>query len=305
MVGQSWLQTGRLHAFAPARQAQASAVGGFGHPVALQPPFQNVSVVADDAAAQPRLAEAITDLNLMLPQFASDYAPPPSVPWMVHLATEESVARQTMAQDLHVPQQSLDRSFTQSTNARGGARQPSGIASLIYLPDTVGIHAPLGFLAGHYYLSALVRGPGGACPPSLVGGGAEPCPYWLSGGAGGPYPYWFFRGFALHTQGRFGGGGPYYHQTAVNDVQAGTAPPLASIAAQADASAFVAAAPGNQARLDARCTAAVDYLARKYGEAALGRLARPDTAAAFGDQLQQITGMGLDGLDAAITASLQ
>jgi hypothetical protein len=295
LVSRSWLQTRRLHAFAVARSAQAGALDGIGHPVALQPPFQNVSVVADDAAAQPRVDEAITDLNIILPQFAGDYAPPPSTHLTVHLTAQEAVARQVMTRNLSMTQNRIDGFFAskQRTNVASGSGSDGGFASVIYLPNSTDIRPLLAADAGFYYLLSL-------------SGGAN---------SSGVYPYWFSRGFGLYMANRFSEGGwsvppssLTLHQTAVNDVQAGTAPSLASISLSADVTASETEAANNAGHVDARSEATVEYLAHQYGEAALGRLLRGDASgsiARFNGLLQQVTGMGLDELNAAVTGSLR
>jgi class 3 adenylate cyclase len=281
LVGRYLPQTARLH-------SQSAAAGSFGRPRALQPPFQNASVVAEDADAQPKLNLAVTDLNAILSQFASDYGPTPPRHLTVYLTTSEVDAIQLMAQQFKMRQDVINNFFAPNSPSSVATHStpPDAVGSVIYLPNTADLRQALAFTAASYYLAAGDQGTPG--PPGL-----------------GAYPYWFARGFIVYEQDRFRESKALFRQMAVDDVQAGTAPSLASISRGADVTAFEATAASNTTRVDARSEAAVEYLAQKYGEATLGRLLREGRFPAFADTLHQISGMSLDDFNAALTASLQ
>lgn len=234
---------------------------------------------------RPKLDEAVKDLNAFLPQLASDYALPPSTHWTLHLTTQEAVARQVMLRDLKANQNQINTFFASNSSVISSGNGPAGIASLIFMPDTTYVRGGLAFDAGSYYMSAL----GGGIPSS------------------GVYPYWFSRGFVLYVHTRYSESGFSVRQSAINDAQAGTAPSLARISNPADVFAAEAAAANNAVQVDARGEAAFEYIARKYGEAALGRLLRDNSFGnipKFNDLLQEITKMGIDDFNATVTASL-
>jgi hypothetical protein len=277
LAAQPWLRRVLLRGSLPTGQPRAFSVSGERNLAALQPPLQSVSVVADDAGAQPRLDEAVKDLSAILAQFANDYGPPPATYLTVHLTTNEVDAKQLMAQKFKLDPAAISNFFAANSgrSVMAVATPPDGVGGIIYLPNNTNLRGVLAYAAATYYL-----------------------------GLGG-YPRWFARGFVVYAQVRFSEGTLSLRQTAVNDVQAGTAPSLADLGSGATVQAFEAAAPSNPARVDARSEAAVEYLARKYGEVALGRFLREGRFPAFNDALQQITGMSLDDFNAALTASLQ
>ncbi|MGI8549784.1 MAG: hypothetical protein ACR2PL_03145 [Dehalococcoidia bacterium] len=94
------------------------------------------------------------------------------------------------------------------------------------------------------------------------------------------------------------------HYTAIADLREGRTPSLASISSQTDVDAFNASRKSAPLSTAARSEVAVEYLAQTYGQAALGRLLRENVGGSpstFNQHLTEVTGVSVDGLDAAVS----
>jgi len=262
---------------AAAPPAQAGA-----RTVTLPAPFAAITVIAADGAASVKLDEAVKDFGAILPQLASDYAPPQSMRWTVHLVSDLSLARQVLAGDIGFNQSAVD-SFFKNGNSLQTQYFEAGVQTLFYLPNSPDTRGNLAWAAGSYLT------------------------YTQGGNKDDVYPYWFRRGVPIYLRVRFTETGYSLARAASGDVKSGTAPSLSSISVYSDVYAFQAKLSSNTMRVDVRSEAAVEYMAKQYGEAAIGRLLRDNqfgNIPKFTDLLQQVTGMGVQGLDRALNASL-
>jgi len=247
---------------------------------ALAPPFEEVSVIPGRGVSAARADQARADLHEIAAQMSQDYGVTTHDPFRVYLANDEETARQVLT-DAGVSATGSNSFFTgnYSVDSLAGSN-----GALVYLPKTGNdLRGPLAIVFSDYTLREL--------------GGGRP----------NTFPYWFVRGFRYHEWTRFSQLGFTLRATAAADVRTGSAPSLAELAQQADASQFARTAQNGPARADARGQAAVDYIAVRHGEGAVGRLLNGDafgSVARFNQVLQTVVGMTPDEFNDAVSDSL-
>jgi hypothetical protein len=250
-----------------------------GTAITLQAPYSRVNVTPEDEGARGGVNETSQDLQAIFKELSSEFGFVPNTPFAVDLATDEATGRRTLSA-LGQSATAINGIFSQQLAASVSGTS-SSIYAFVFLPFTGDLRGTLAFATGAYIFGSF-----GAFDRADV------------------YPYWFRRGFNVWLQSRFSQAGFTLRPTAISDQQAGNAPALAQISSAADVN-ISSGAPAKS--IDARGQAAVEYLAQKFGVAAVGRLLNENASgsiARFNGALQSLTNMTLDQFNDALSASL-